>query len=142
MKDFQKVAMADPRIASQWLVKRRGIIIFSEVGAAMCSDVHQMAKVLRRMQGFFQTDLGASQSEPRKRDRERTSSIYALSSLVPNITKMDKASIVGDVVLYVQEMQMKAKKLKAEIIVGDPARRTKGGGRERRDGRIRRQRRE
>lgn len=28
---------------------------------------------------------------------------------------MDKASIVGDAVLYVQEMQMKAKKLKAEI---------------------------
>lgn len=28
---------------------------------------------------------------------------------------MDKASIVGDAVLYVQEMQLKAKKLKAEI---------------------------
>lgn len=29
--------------------------------------------------------------------------------------KMDKASIVGDAVLYVQELQMQAKKLKAEI---------------------------
>lgn len=28
---------------------------------------------------------------------------------------MDKASIVGDAVLYVQELQMQAKKLKAEI---------------------------
>ncbi|KAJ4957869.1 hypothetical protein NE237_024980 [Protea cynaroides] len=27
--------------------------------------------VLRRMQGFFRTDLGASESEPEKRDRER-----------------------------------------------------------------------
>lgn len=28
---------------------------------------------------------------------------------------MDKASIIGDAVLYVQELQMQAKKLKAEI---------------------------
>ncbi|KAL4284920.1 hypothetical protein GQ457_16G016060 [Hibiscus cannabinus] len=42
--------------------------------------------------------------------------LYALCSLVPNITKMDKASIIGDVVLYVQDLQMKAKKLKGEIV--------------------------
>lgn len=30
---------------------------------------------------------------------------------------MDKASIVGDAVLYVKELQMQAKKLKAEISV-------------------------
>lgn len=29
--------------------------------------------------------------------------------------QMDKASIVGDAVLYVQELQMQAKKLKAEV---------------------------
>lgn len=29
--------------------------------------------------------------------------------------QMDKASIIGDAVLYVEEMQMQAKKLKAEI---------------------------
>lgn len=32
-----------------------------------------------------------------------------------HVLQMDKASIVGDAVLYVQELQMKAKKLKAEI---------------------------
>ncbi|KAK9042115.1 hypothetical protein V6N11_017194 [Hibiscus sabdariffa] len=41
--------------------------------------------------------------------------LYALRSLVPNITKMDKASIIGDDVLFVQDLQMKAKKLEGEI---------------------------
>ncbi|KAL4339329.1 hypothetical protein GQ457_08G027230 [Hibiscus cannabinus] len=41
--------------------------------------------------------------------------LYALCSLVPNITKMDKASIIGDVVFCVQDLQMEAKKLEVEI---------------------------
>ncbi|XP_010557357.1 PREDICTED: transcription factor FER-LIKE IRON DEFICIENCY-INDUCED TRANSCRIPTION FACTOR-like [Tarenaya hassleriana] len=53
-------------------------------------------------------------SERRRRGRMKEK-LYALRSLVPNITKMDKASIVGDAVLYVQELQSQAKKLKAEI---------------------------
>ncbi|XP_030520846.2 transcription factor FER-LIKE IRON DEFICIENCY-INDUCED TRANSCRIPTION FACTOR [Rhodamnia argentea] len=53
-------------------------------------------------------------SERRRRGRMKEK-LYALRSLVPNITKMDKASIVGDAVLYVQELQTQAKRLKAEI---------------------------
>ncbi|KAL0460626.1 UNVERIFIED_CONTAM: Transcription factor FER-LIKE IRON DEFICIENCY-INDUCED TRANSCRIPTION FACTOR [Sesamum latifolium] len=53
-------------------------------------------------------------SERRRRGRMKEK-LYALRSLVPNITKMDKASIVGDAVLYVQDLQMQAKKLKSEI---------------------------
>ncbi|XP_042486559.1 transcription factor FER-LIKE IRON DEFICIENCY-INDUCED TRANSCRIPTION FACTOR-like [Macadamia integrifolia] len=53
-------------------------------------------------------------SERRRRGRMKEK-LYALRSLVPNITKMDKASIVGDAVQYVQELQMEAKKLKTEI---------------------------
>ncbi|KAJ4725010.1 transcription factor FER-LIKE IRON DEFICIENCY-INDUCED TRANSCRIPTION FACTOR [Melia azedarach] len=51
----------------------------------------------------------------RKRRGRMKEKLYALRALVPNITKMDKASIIGDAVLYVQDLQMKAKKLKAEI---------------------------
>nr|DAD48812.1 TPA_asm: hypothetical protein HUJ06_018749 [Nelumbo nucifera] len=53
-------------------------------------------------------------SERRRRSRMKEK-LYALRSLVPNITKMDKASIVGDAVLYVQELQTQANKLRAEI---------------------------
>ncbi|KAK3000188.1 hypothetical protein RJ639_023701, partial [Escallonia herrerae] len=53
-------------------------------------------------------------SERRRRGRMKEK-LYALRSLVPNITKMDKASIVGDAALYVQELQMQAKKLRGEI---------------------------
>ncbi|XWS74002.1 hypothetical protein CRYUN_Cryun02cG0178100 [Craigia yunnanensis] len=53
-------------------------------------------------------------SERRRRGRMKEK-LYALRSLVPNITKMDKASIIGDSVLYVQDLLMQSKKLKAEI---------------------------
>ncbi|KAJ1376602.1 Myc-type, basic helix-loop-helix [Sesbania bispinosa] len=53
-------------------------------------------------------------SERRRRGRMKDK-LYALRSLVPNITKMDKASIIGDAVSYVYELQAQAKKLKAEV---------------------------
>ncbi|XP_027343943.1 transcription factor FER-LIKE IRON DEFICIENCY-INDUCED TRANSCRIPTION FACTOR [Abrus precatorius] len=53
-------------------------------------------------------------SERRRRGRMKEK-LYELRSLVPNITKMDKASIIGDAVAYVHQLQAQAKKLKAEV---------------------------
>ncbi|XP_043705280.1 transcription factor FER-LIKE IRON DEFICIENCY-INDUCED TRANSCRIPTION FACTOR-like [Telopea speciosissima] len=53
-------------------------------------------------------------SERRRRGRMKEK-LYALRSLVPNITKMDTASIVGDAVEYVTNLQMEARKLSVEI---------------------------
>ncbi|KAL5832774.1 hypothetical protein ACOSQ3_016448 [Xanthoceras sorbifolium] len=61
------------------------------------------------------TDRSRTLISERKRRRRMKEKLYALRALVPNITKMDKASIVGDAVLYVQELQRQAKKLKTEI---------------------------
>ncbi|KAM0935882.1 putative transcription factor bHLH family [Dioscorea sansibarensis] len=64
-----------------------------------------------------------------KRDRSRTlvserrrrghmkEQLYELRSLVPNITKMDKASIIADAVVYVQDLQRQTRKLKEEIAI-------------------------
>ncbi|CAJ1955859.1 unnamed protein product [Sphenostylis stenocarpa] len=53
-------------------------------------------------------------SERRRRGRMKEK-LYALRSLVPNITKMDKASIIGDAVAYVHDLQAQTRKLKAEV---------------------------
>ncbi|KAK1588151.1 hypothetical protein Q3G72_020279 [Acer saccharum] len=61
------------------------------------------------------TDRSRTLISERRRRGWMKEKLYALRALVPNITKMDKASIVGDAVLYVQELQRQAKKLKTEI---------------------------
>ncbi|XP_075500202.1 transcription factor FER-LIKE IRON DEFICIENCY-INDUCED TRANSCRIPTION FACTOR-like [Primulina tabacum] len=77
--------------------------------------------------GTTATGAAAGKKKGNKADRSRTliserkrrgrmkEKLYALRSLVPNITKMDKASIVGDAVLYLQDLQMQLKRLKSDI---------------------------
>ncbi|XP_062224738.1 transcription factor BHLH156-like [Phragmites australis] len=51
----------------------------------------------------------------RKRRVRMKEKLYELRSLVPNITKMDKASIIADAVEYVKNLQSHARKLKEEV---------------------------
>ncbi|CAL9122262.1 unnamed protein product [Musa textilis] len=51
----------------------------------------------------------------RKRRVRMKEKLYELRSLVPNITKMDKASIVADAVVYLKDLQSEAKKLEEEV---------------------------
>lgn len=51
----------------------------------------------------------------RKRRVRMKEKLYELRSLVPNITKMDKASIIADAVEYVKNLQARARELKEEV---------------------------
>lgn len=51
----------------------------------------------------------------RKRRFRMKEKLYELRALVPNITKMDKASIIADAVAYVKNLQSHARKLKEDV---------------------------
>ncbi|KAK6940711.1 Myc-type, basic helix-loop-helix (bHLH) domain [Dillenia turbinata] len=54
----------------------------------------------------------------RQRREKLNQRFYALRAVVPNISKMDKASLLGDAISYITDLQMKIKMLEAEKEMG------------------------
>ncbi|XP_051183424.1 transcription factor BHLH6 isoform X3 [Lolium perenne] len=55
------------------------------------------------------------------RGRRLNDKLYAIRSVVPNITKMDKASIVKDAIEYVRQLQEQERQLLAEMSILESA---------------------
>ncbi|KAF5931038.1 hypothetical protein HYC85_031911 [Camellia sinensis] len=84
----------------------------NDIGEEYSSATTTTTTRLTKRKGGDRSRTLVSERKRRGRMKEK---LYALRALVPNITKMDKASIVGDAVEYLQELQMQARKLRAEI---------------------------
>ncbi|CAL1383196.1 unnamed protein product [Linum trigynum] len=54
----------------------------------------------------------------RQRREKLNQRFYALRAVVPNISKMDKASLLGDAITYINDLQMKIKVMEAETGMG------------------------
>ncbi|XP_062163641.1 transcription factor bHLH35 [Alnus glutinosa] len=52
----------------------------------------------------------------RNRRRKLNERLFALRAVVPNITKMDKASIIKDAIEYIQELHEQERTIQAEIL--------------------------
>ncbi|XP_055821840.1 transcription factor MYC3-like [Solanum dulcamara] len=68
----------------------------SSIGREMAMDIHVEAE--------------------RKRREKLNHRFYALRSVVPYVSKMDKASLLGDAVTYINELKAKIKNLESKLI--------------------------
>ncbi|KAI3743241.1 hypothetical protein L1987_60947 [Smallanthus sonchifolius] len=87
--------------------------VFGDDDSSETSDKPETPRPKTR--GGVKGDRTKTLISERKRRSGMKEKLYALRSLVPNITKMDKASIVGDAARYIQDLQTQSRNLRTEI---------------------------
>ena len=95
----------------QWLLKN---ILFRVPYLHAKQHRHNLSQTLDRRKGPPQDELTTSHVAAERRRREKLNEKFiTLRSLVPFVTKMDKASILGDTIEYVKQLHEKVKELEA-----------------------------
>ncbi|XP_076899356.1 transcription factor FER-LIKE IRON DEFICIENCY-INDUCED TRANSCRIPTION FACTOR-like [Bidens hawaiensis] len=99
--------------------------VFGEGESSETATSGKLETTRRRSGGGAKGDRTRTLISERKRRSGMKEKLYALRSLVPNITKMDKASIVGDAARYIQDLQTQARDLRSEIATIEAAKNPK-----------------
>ncbi|KAI3676969.1 hypothetical protein L1987_86586 [Smallanthus sonchifolius] len=108
--------MMDPNSDLIWNQETEDMKVLDVFGDDDSSETTDKPETPRqKTRGGAKGDRTRTLISERKRRSGMKEKLYALRSLVPSITKMDKASIVGDAARYIQDLQTQSRNLRAEI---------------------------
>lgn len=87
--------------------------LIADVEADQPSDERRPRKRGRKPANGRDEPLNHVEAERQRREK-LNQRFYALRAVVPNISKMDKASLLGDAIAYINELQAKLKTMESE----------------------------
>ncbi|XP_076929566.1 transcription factor FER-LIKE IRON DEFICIENCY-INDUCED TRANSCRIPTION FACTOR-like [Bidens hawaiensis] len=126
--DIDGFGVMGPNLDHVWTQEMENVKdcdVFGEDDSSETAMSGKLETTRRRSGGGAKGDRARTLISERKRRSGMKEKLYALRSLVPNITKMDKASIVGDAARYIQDLQTQARDLRSEIATIEAAKNPK-----------------